>query len=76
MQRNYENKEGSIYSDDYVSRMVRLDPKRHFVGKIHEYLIPIPEKTVFWGLGCIIMDMFLKTKLKFRVITREIADCF
>lgn len=44
VQRNYENKEGSIYSDDYVSRMVRLDPKRHFVGKIHEYLVPIPEK--------------------------------
>lgn len=42
--RNYQNKSGSLYSDDYLSRMARLTPERHFTGKIHEYLVPVPEK--------------------------------
>lgn len=43
IQRNYQNMCGSMFSDDYVSRMVRLTPEHHFVSKIHEYLVPIPQ---------------------------------
>lgn len=40
--RNYQSADGSMYTDDYLSRMVKLTPERHFVGKIHEYLVPVP----------------------------------
>ena len=44
VQHNYQNMEGTLYSDDYVSRMIRLTEDTHFVGKIHEYLVPVPQK--------------------------------
>lgn len=44
VQHNYQNIEGTLYSDDYVSRMIRLTEDTHFVGKIHEYLVPVPQK--------------------------------
>lgn len=47
--RNYQNESGSMYTDDYLSRMIRLTPKRQFTGRIHEYLTPIPEKNCLLG---------------------------
>lgn len=44
VQHNYQNMEGTLYSDDYVSRMIRLTEDTHFVGKIHEYLVPVPQR--------------------------------
>lgn len=41
--RNYQCADGSMYSDDYLSRMIKLTTETHFVGKIHEYLVPIPK---------------------------------
>ena len=45
--RNYENFEGTMYEDSYPSRMVKLEARTKFIGKIHEYLDPIemPKKT-------------------------------
>lgn len=40
--RNYQSADGNMYTDDYLSRMVKLTPERHFVGKIHEYIVPVP----------------------------------
>lgn len=47
--RSYQTESGSMFSDDYLSRMIRLTPERHFVGKIHEYLVPIPQKNCLLG---------------------------
>ena len=47
--RNYQTMSGSVYTDDYLSRMVRLTPEIHFVGKIHEYLVPVPQKNCLLG---------------------------
>lgn len=38
--RNYHNMQGTIYDDAVVARMVRLEPKTKFYGKIHEYIEP------------------------------------
>lgn len=38
--RNYSNKQGTKYTDEWVSRMIRLQPDTRFVGKVHEYLSP------------------------------------
>ena len=38
--RNYSNYEGTSYSDDWVSRIIRLEEDTHFTGRIHEYLTP------------------------------------
>lgn len=45
--RNYENFEGTMYEDSYPSRMVKLEARTKFIGKIHEYLDPfeMPKKT-------------------------------
>lgn len=45
IQRNYKTRDGLLYTDDYVSRMVRRVPGMHFVSKIHEYLVPVPVNT-------------------------------
>lgn len=42
--RNYQTRDGSIYSDDWVSRMIRLRPDTHFEGSVHEALVPTPGK--------------------------------
>lgn len=39
--RNYTNVQGTIYEDSFASRMVKLEPETHFVGKIHERLEPV-----------------------------------
>lgn len=38
--RNYQDKEGTRYTEEWVSRMIRLHPETHFEGKVHEYLTP------------------------------------
>ncbi len=46
IQRNYGKKDGSIYQDAYVKRIIRLDKNTHFKGRIHEALMPsYAEKT-------------------------------
>ncbi len=42
LQRNYDNFEGTSYTDTYVGRMVKLTSKTRFCGKIHEHLEPLP----------------------------------
>lgn len=45
--RNYGKPDGSIYQDGFVKRIIRLDEKTKFVGRIHESLLPsYEEKTV------------------------------
>ncbi|MCM1543333.1 MAG: glycosyltransferase [Blautia sp.] len=41
IQRNFQNWEGTMYTDDWVSRIIRRTDDTHFVGIIHEYLIPV-----------------------------------
>ena len=41
--RNYMNMEGTLYTDSYPSRMVKMNSKIHFTGRIHEYLTPFKE---------------------------------
>ena len=38
--RNYLNRQGNIYENVHVSRMIKLEPYTEFRGKIHEYLYP------------------------------------
>ncbi len=40
IQRNYGKKDGSIFQDAYVKRIIRLDEHTHFEGRIHEVLCP------------------------------------
>ncbi len=40
IQRNYGKKDGSIFQDAYVKRIIRLDENTHFEGRIHEVLCP------------------------------------
>ena len=44
--RNFTNKAGTMWTDAWVSRMVRLQPGRRFVSPVHEYFFPIPESIV------------------------------
>lgn len=38
--RNYNNFEGTEYTDDWVSRMIRIEEDTHFEGSVHEFLTP------------------------------------
>lgn len=42
VQRNFINRVGTLWDDDWVSRMIRLDPETHFESPIHEYFEPAP----------------------------------
>lgn len=42
LQRNYNDFEGTGYTDAYVGRAVKLTPETRFHGKIHEWLEPLP----------------------------------
>ena len=41
IQRNYDNKQGTTYSDSWVSRMAQMTKDTHFESSIHEYITPI-----------------------------------
>jgi tetratricopeptide (TPR) repeat protein len=41
IQRNYDNREGTQYTDTWVSRMARITSELHFVSKIHEFMEPL-----------------------------------
>lgn len=38
--RNYNNFEGTSYTDDWVSRMIRVEEDTCFEGSVHEFLTP------------------------------------
>lgn len=38
--RNYSNIQGTSYTEEWVSRMMRIEPDTRFVGKVHEYMSP------------------------------------
>ncbi len=38
--RNYSEKDGSAYSEEWVSRMIHLREDTHFEGRLHETLVP------------------------------------
>ena len=38
--RNYGDFEGTEYTDEWVSRMIRIEQDTHFEGKVHEALMP------------------------------------
>lgn len=40
IQRNYINHVGTLWDDDWVSRMIKLRPETHMVSPIHEYFEP------------------------------------
>lgn len=40
--RNYQDLKGTMYNASYASRMVKIRPDTRFVGRIHEYLNPLP----------------------------------
>lgn len=46
--RNYLNRQGNIYENVHVTRMIKLESYTEFRGKIHEYLYPCmpPQKTL------------------------------
>lgn len=43
IQRNYDDFEGTSYTDTYVGRSLRITPETRFCGKIHEWLEPLPK---------------------------------
>lgn len=45
IQRNYQTRDGLLYTDDYVSRMAKRVPGIHFESKIHEYMVPTAYNT-------------------------------
>lgn len=46
VQRNYQDKKGTMYDDAFPSRMIKLTDRTVFVGRIHEFLTPyeLPKK--------------------------------
>lgn len=42
LQRNYDDFEGTSHTDCFAGRMQRLLPDTRFIGKIHEFLSPLP----------------------------------
>lgn len=42
--RNYENFEGTKYTESFVGRVVKLTDESKFYGKIHEWIEPFPTK--------------------------------
>lgn len=46
IQRNYQNYQGTQYSDAWVSRLVRIQKETRFVSKIHEYIVPILPRNI------------------------------
>lgn len=38
--RNYSDFEGTAYTDDWVSRLIRIEADTHFEGAVHECLMP------------------------------------
>ena len=44
IQRNYNDFEGTAYSDSYVGRCVKRTSQTKFCGKIHEWLEPLPQR--------------------------------
>ena len=38
--RNYGDREGKTFSDDWVSRMIKREEDTHFEGRVHESLVP------------------------------------
>ena len=43
IQRNYDDFEGTSYTDTYVGRCLKMTPETRFCGKIHEWLEPLPK---------------------------------
>lgn len=43
--RDYQNVEGTIYSDSPLRRLAKRTKDTHFEGKVHEYLVPQPVKS-------------------------------
>ena len=43
IQRNYDNFEGTVFTDTYVGRCAKLTSETKFCGKIHEWLEPLPK---------------------------------
>lgn len=39
--RNYLQSDGSSYVDEWVARMIKLEPDTHFEGSVHESLVPV-----------------------------------
>ena len=39
--RNYFQLDGSSYVDEWVARMIKLEPDTHFEGSVHESLVPV-----------------------------------
>ena len=50
IQRNHTDRTGVHYNDYYVQRMKRLTPETRFVSRIHEYMVPYPDRVVVFGL--------------------------
>jgi len=44
IQRNYSDFEGREYTDDWASRMIRIEEDTHFEGAVHEFMIPAKGK--------------------------------
>lgn len=38
--RNYGNAQGTVYTDNWVSRMIHVEKDTHFEGRVHEALVP------------------------------------
>lgn len=38
--RNYDDFDRNSYTDDWISRMIRIEEDTHFEGAVHEYLTP------------------------------------
>lgn len=38
--RNYSNLEGTDYTDEWVSRIIKLEEDTHFEGRVHESIVP------------------------------------
>lgn len=39
--RNYSKLDGSTYTEEWVARMIKLEPDTHFEGSVHESLVPV-----------------------------------
>ncbi len=47
VQRNYHDSQGLTYSDDYVSRMIKITRNIRFESAIHEYIEPVSSSFLY-----------------------------
>lgn len=75
MQRNFFDPEYRVYTDNWVSRMIRLTDEVHFRSRIHEYLDPVYGKGKNIRLLPTIQAIFMRQRQTAENGMQEMCRC-